>query len=1308
MGGLRKVTRYSCLGAGAILLLIAAVVLRGPHVSNSLKKLILPELELATGQRVIAQKIYINLLPFFIEAKGVKIFDDDGEKVLNASRVKAYIEPAGLLRKELVIQRLVVKDPDITAGQEKVDEIAGSLRKYLSTESDIPLEVSVRAVEIRAGRAQYEDSRQDLFIQTEGLGAEAIIGRTQRIKISSPSVLVRKKGIPQVSAEVTTAFVLRDGIVEIGDLEIGTGGTTLKGAGRYKDGQLQMDTSFDVRAGTVTELFGLKKEDAGRVRGSGKVQYADSSVSVDLTLGGSFYLETLMELLEVEEKVEGLVAFNGHLKGPLRDLQGKASATLTNGNLFQVEIDRVSCNVTYDKGMLRFLDGDGRLYQGRAKASASIPLPNVETFAVNVEVTDVDSPALFRLLGWDPGIHPGKVKGSLVTSGAEFDPEGWFEYRNDHPKTGMLDRIQHISGRYSLRGQRLSLTELKLAAAKSRLMADGLVDIGAETLDIRVGLETDDLSELLSPFTADIRGRGAFSGKIAGTFKDPRLDGSVKIHAPVLKGFAADSIDAELSYRKDLLDIRQFNLAGADAQMTLRGSIAFPAAKDLFDLADPRFTMQASIRNADLSRTGPLFMEGLRAGGKGSAELKIEGNGDAPRISGEAKLVAFSVYDVAFDTASLDIAYSEKTLRVSRVMVRKGKSVFSGEAALLPGGSFSYRASTEKCFLSDLVPRPLQGEAAFALKSEGRGTFSNPVLSLDGRMIEGTLRGKPVGSGTVSASVRDREIRVEADLLDGKIRARGGGRFEGDIPWNAKVEIQTSRYDFLISSLLKDVPEDFIFSLSGRIEMKGDRRHVSASAVFGNVVLSLYGYTFTNDEEIRVELRDRQIHSDLISLRSGNTFIHLNGDLVVGKKYDLTLKGKSALAPFKSMFSKVGLLRGDAEFEIAVSGEWEDPHVNGWLKLENGSFGHKDYPHRISALNGYLSMDNDRVILQKLTGKTGGGDITITGILYLKKFAFKRFYVEGRMDNITMALTNDFSVRFSGSLLYRGTPAAQSVSGDLAIHNARYRERVEWKSWLLKAKKAERIKADISNLEKATLNIRIAGDNTIQIDNNVARATMSADMIVRGTLYHPVLFGRLESKEGTVYFRNNEFNILHASADFADPHRINPVMEVLAETIVKSYKIKMNLEGQMDHFNMSLSSDPPLKEMDILALLTVGQTGGELKGLEGGIGAGEATSFVTGKIQDVLEERLKTVTGLDRLQIDPYVSRSTGTVEPRVTVSKRLMGDKMFVTYTTSLGTTEEQIVKLEYFLSKNISLVGMRDERGIVGGDVRFRFEFK
>jgi len=98
--------------------------------------------------------------------------------------------------------------------------------------------------------------------------------------------------------------------------------------------------------------------------------------------------------------------------------------------------------------------------------------------------------------------------------------------------------------------------------------------------------------------------------------------------------------------------------------------------------------------------------------------------------------------------------------------------------------------------------------------------------------------------------------------------------------------------------------------------------------------------------------------------------------------------------------------------------------------------------------------------------------------------------------------------------------------------------------------------------------------------------------------------------------------------------------------------VRLSLDGHIDQFNFVLSASPALEESDILSLLTVGDVGKNLKGLEGGIGAAEATSFLTGKMQDVAEDRLKTITGVDRLQIDPSVSRTAGTVSPRVTLSK--------------------------------------------------------
>jgi translocation and assembly module TamB len=216
------------------------------------------------------------------------------------------------------------------------------------------------------------------------------------------------------------------------------------------------------------------------------------------------------------------------------------------------------------------------------------------------------------------------------------------------------------------------------------------------------------------------------------------------------------------------------------------------------------------------------------------------------------------------------------------------------------------------------------------------------------------------------------------------------------------------------------------------------------------------------------------------------------------------------------------------------------------------------------------------------------------------------------------------------------------------------------------------------------------------------------DLVVRGTMGQPALLGRIETINGIVYFRNNEFSLLKGVVDFANPNEISPYFDILAESRIKNYTVRLSLDGHIDQFNFALSASPALEESDILSLLTVGDVGKNLKGLEGGIGAAEATSFLTGKMQDVAEDRLKTITGVDRLQIDPSVSRTAGTVSPRVTLSKKLIGEHLYATYSASADVKEGQIIKLEYLLSKNSSLVGVRDAQGGIGADIKFRFEFK
>ncbi len=1343
--------QYSLFILAALGVLALLFFAGAPALSTALKNLIIPELKDLSGEEITIGDLDLNFFPLSIEAKDIVVSDQDGSDIVAAGRVKGYIGLEGILGRTISLRRLVLDGVRLSSERKKIEEVVRHVRSYLERERKDSLKVEVKAVEIISGDMHVSDREMNGTLDILGLSGEMLIGETQRVRSSARELTVEREGWPRIVCDVSSAFVLTKDGIEIKSLKVGAFGSSVEGDGTYVRGEGSLNTRLSLLMSSLKQLFGLKKSGEGRITARGEIRieredrktpslrqehlsppvqiHAEKAtlpgienIVADLHAEGEFAIESLMELLQVREQIEGTIDFDGVIRGPLSNLTGRARATLKKGNLFRVDIDTLTCNVTYGNGEMKFEEVNARLYNGTARAEIAIRLPVIDHYSVGVKFQSIDSEGAFRLIGWDPGISRGKVDGELVTSGGVFSPSGWFIFRapgwqgtaagggKPLPADNVLHRITDMRGNYSLAGERLSLSNLEIRTGVSRLSAQGTIDLANESLHLTSRLVTEAISELTSPYYGGADGRGDFSGEVTGSFDDPAIAGRLTLTNPVVEGYRADSFFVDFSYQKHMLHLRDAVFRSAGYDHRIKGRISFPQASELFDLAMPVYDLILTLRKADFERVVKIFYRDFIGSGMLSADVRIGGSGKDIDVSGAASVERASFYGFPFDSVTAQISYEHQQFVLKQARLVKGQSMLVMDGRVGPDQGFSFRASSDRIRMVDFGLERMPDDAVMSVRSEGSGSFDNPFITLHANVAGGTFKGRNMGSGTVDAVIENRDIRVQAALFHEKMKLTGHGVLDENVPWNAELIIQPARYDFLVSALLKDVPEDLQVNLEGKIDMQGDKRHFEASALIHRLSLLLFGQSFANDTEIRFSVMNKKISLKPFAIKSGGATFGVRGDLDIGREYDIHLDGSAALAPLKGLSKRIGYLKGDANFVIAVSGKWEEPDIKGGVTISDASFGLKGYAAYISSISGYIYIDEDRIIVEKLSGKFGGGTVDMSGFAYLKGFLIKRFHLETRLDNITAKVLPEFSVNFDGNLLYRGTSDAMYVNGDIRIKKARYREPVEWRSWLLTAKSIEKPRSEMSAFEQAELNIQVSGSENISVDNNIARAPIRirGDMIVKGTVSNPVLYGRLESNEGYIYFRNNEFRVIYASADFADPHRIKPILNLTAETSMKGYVIRLNLEGEMDRFTLSLSSDPPLEEVDILSLLTVGQLGKQTKGLEGGIGAGTATSFITGKQQDIIEERIRALTGIDRFQVEPYISKLTGTVEPRVTVSERLIGDKVFVTYTTSIGSTEEQILKVEYLLSRKVSLIGTRDEKGSIGGDVKFRFEFK
>lgn len=1335
MGNTKKLKRLIYISISILFIWIIIFISRGPCISNALKRIILPELENMSGRKVIAQKIYLNLFPLFIAAKGLKVFDDEGRKVLTADRVKGYVGLSGILRRELIVKRIVIKGPEIWMDREQLNNIIDKVREYLIKKDKKKITVKVDVIEVRDGGFSFYDPDYDAVITGRGLDSEILPGDMPRLKAYIKELISDVEGFPELRCEINSMLFFKKDGVDIKNITLKSYGSEMQTTGFYSaEGKGSLITDMNLLAESVKKILGLKQRGEGKVSVKGNIKFqvpgakfqisSFGNISVYLRIKGSLYLQTLMELLKVKKRIEGWMDIDGKMSGTISNITGSGDARLRNGNLFGVDIDDLRCRVEYSNGIMSFNNGKALLYNGRADADASLKVPNVEHYSLKVNFMNVDSSGALKLIGWQPEIPEGKVRGELYTSGSKFNPSVWFDYETPpvYPplirgelkggvrptEVDVLGKIKKIRGSFKVQDGILSLADTEIKTERSSLDINGIIDIPVSTLNLNGRLNSTDITDLTSPYLSRLSGSGDFIGTVTGKFDDPLISGTLRITSAAFDNYKLENISGELSYRKNLLDVKDLSAGLKDERHTIRGNIKFDSAKELFDLKHPEFAMNVSLRGADFEKLVGIFYKKLPLKGRLDSDFNITGKGPNPQYSGSATIADAEAYKFSLDSVSSDFSYNYKDFIIRKAVLKKGNSAVVIEGRILDRDRFSFSVSADRLFLKDTGLKGIPDDAVLNVIAKGAGTFDNPDITLNGRLSGGTFRGKPLGDGKIEASVKNKDILFNALLFDEKMRLKGRAHLDNTLPWTAELDLSSGRYDFLIPVLLKDVPEDLLLNIKGHADLSGDRRHLSASAVINQMNVTIFGNSFANDSDIKFTLHNRKMTFSAFTIQSGNASFNLRGDMEIGKEYNMVLEGSSALSPLRLLSKRIGLIRGDTDFTLTITGKWENPQISGSLSVTNASFGLKDIHQRISSINGYFYFEEDRIVIQKLTGKLGGGDIDVSGLIYLIGFRIKRFYLDAKLNNIAASISKEFTVNFDGDILYKGTLESQNVVGEIKVNRARYRERVEWKSWLLKTRPKEKPKAEPTGIEKAILNIKIYGTENIIVDNNIARAPLKVDVVLRGTIGHPLLFGRVESREGKVYFRNNEFRILNASADFADPNRINPLMEIVAQTIVKGYNIKLSLEGQFEHFNLSFISDPPLEETDVLSLLTVGQIGRELKGLEGGIGAGEAAAFLTGKVQDVFEDRLRNITGLDRVQVDPYVSKATGMIGPRVTVSKRLLSDRLFVTYISSVGSTEEQVLRLEYILGRNVSLVGIRDEKGSVGGDIKFRFEFR
>jgi translocation and assembly module TamB len=278
------------------------------------------------------------------------------------------------------------------------------------------------------------------------------------------------------------------------------------------------------------------------------------------------------------------------------------------------------------------------------------------------------------------------------------------------------------------------------------------------------------------------------------------------------------------------------------------------------------------------------------------------------------------------------------------------------------------------------------------------------------------------------------------------------------------------------------------------------------------------------------------------------------------------------------------------------------------------------------------------------------------------------------------------------------------MEGDLFVQKMSWRREVYEKFGFFSSPYYQ-TRAEPTFFDDLTLNLRLKADDNAWMENSLGRIRGRFDLAITGSVNAPLVLGDIEALAGDVIFQDRRFKILKGRLNFFNPTTAEPYLEFKGESFVKDYRVTFTLNGLISQLRPEFSSSPPLPPEDVLALLALGESFKRTYSYDTSTQLSTA-SLLSFQIAEQAKKRAEALFSLDRFRIDPFVLGSSAEMTARLTVGKKISRN-LFILYSTNLTTQREEIVRMEWEISNDFSLVGTRDEIGRVSVDVKVRKRF-
>jgi autotransporter translocation and assembly factor TamB len=565
---------------------------------------------------------------------------------------------------------------------------------------------------------------------------------------------------------------------------------------------------------------------------------------------------------------------------------------------------------------------------------------------------------------------------------------------------------------------------------------------------------------------------------------------------------------------------------------------------------------------------------------------------------------------------------------------------------------------------------------------------------------------------------------VQVDLQVAEFLAKVSGRLNFDF----SAAYHLNKKDFALDIHFDDTDlspyfnladlKDFSGKVSGKMQVSGNTSDIKQTRGAGNFLLLdffIKEQELIHAENFKIDFRNNQVLiPDLKArlLKGGNLNIAASADL--DGPLRVKADGTIPLESLQMVTSALPDISGSVRLSADVGGTTAKPDIRGEILLDQIGFTIPQLLQKLHNVRGKIVITPEALKLEKIQGSLETGRLELTGYVTLKDLGPAMIKLDLVANALPVRVPDIMNISLQSNLRLSGTPEKAFLEGDLIILEGVYYKDINVS--LVEGITQKRRQVDPQKpaathplLKNLNLDVSIRRRNPFLLDNNLAYLDINPDIRIAGTADQPLIQGRTTIESGTIQYHRKTFTVEKGVIDFINPYELEPTMDIESTVKIRKWLVTMTLYGTPDNMVLTLTSDPPEEDGDVISLLILGKTTRELISSEGGTSR-SAEHMAAELIADTFREDIKKITGLDFFEVeterdDEPEEESEGVM---VTVGKKL-SDRLTVKYALDSRTGDMiQRAISEYQLLENIILSAFQDSAGIFGGELQYRLEFR